>query len=96
MEKKTIKGLREVQNKYQSFFIDLWGVVHNGIELYSGAIEVLENLNKLQKRYVLMSNAPRPSKSVQKYDGNSSFRFRNKELCDNSIRVKTIFIKFFA
>jgi len=67
MEKKTIKGLREVQNKYQSFFIDLWGVVHNGIELYSGAIEVLENLNKLQKRYVLMSNAPRPSKSVQKY-----------------------------
>ena len=67
MEKKTIKGLREIQNRYQSFFIDLWGVVHNGIELYPGAIEVLENLNKIKKRYVLMSNAPRPSKSVQQY-----------------------------
>ena len=64
---KTIKGLSEIQNKYQSFFIDLWGVIHNGIELYSGAIEVLENLSKMNKRYVLMSNAPRPSRSVKKY-----------------------------
>ena len=67
MEKKTLKGLREIEKKYQSFFIDLWGVVHNGIELYSGAIEVLENLIKKKKRYVLISNAPRPSRSVQKY-----------------------------
>ena len=67
METKLIKGLNMVQSKYDTFFIDLWGVVHNGIELYSGAINVLENLNKLKKRFVLMSNAPRPSKSVEKY-----------------------------
>ena len=34
------------------------------LKLYPGAIDVLENLNKLNKRFVLMSNAPRPSKSV--------------------------------
>tara|TARA_B100000700_G_scaffold302219_1_gene372332 strand:+ start:1140 stop:1958 length:819 start_codon:yes stop_codon:yes gene_type:complete len=67
MEKKTIKGLRDIQDRYQSFFIDLWGVIHNGIELYPEAIEVLENLEKIKKRYILMSNAPRPSRSVQKY-----------------------------
>ena len=67
MEAKLIKGLREVENKYDTFFIDLWGVIHNGIELYPGAIDVLENLNKLEKRFVLISNAPRPSKSVEKY-----------------------------
>ena len=67
METKLIKGLSEVQGKYDTFFIDLWGVIHNGIELYSGAINVLENLNKLNKRFVLISNAPRPSKSVEKY-----------------------------
>ena len=67
MKTKLIKGLREVQGKYDAFFIDLWGVVHNGIDLYPGAIDVLKNLNKLNKRYVLISNAPRPSKSVEKY-----------------------------
>ena len=67
MEAKLIKGLRQIQSKYDAFFIDLWGVIHNGIKLYSGAVEVLENLNKLNKRFVLMSNAPRPSKEVKKF-----------------------------
>ena len=60
------EGLRSIVNDYEFFFIDLWGVIHNGIQLYPGAINVLENLNKLNKRFVLMSNAPRPSKSVKK------------------------------
>ena len=64
---KLINGLRQVQSKYDVFFIDLWGVVHNGVKLNPKAIEVLENLNKLNKRFVLMSNAPRPSKSVERF-----------------------------
>ena len=67
MTKKIIKGLREVYQKYDAFFIDLWGVMHNGIELHSKSIEVLTNLYKLKKRFVLMSNAPRPSKNVEKF-----------------------------
>ena len=67
METKLITGLKQVQGKYDTFFIDLWGVVHNGVHLYSEAINVLENLSKLKKRFVLISNAPRPSKSVEKY-----------------------------
>ena len=64
---KLIKGLGQVQSKYDAFFIDLWGVIHNGIELYEEAIEVLENINKLNKRFVLISNAPRPSKNVKNF-----------------------------
>jgi len=67
MKTKLIKGLSQVYNKYDTFFIDLWGVIHNGIRLYSEAIEVLENLYKLNKKFVLMSNAPRPSKNVKKF-----------------------------
>ena len=67
MIKKVIIGLREIYKHYDAFFIDLWGVMHNGIHLYPGAIEVLENLYKLKKRFVLMSNAPRPSKNVEKF-----------------------------
>ena len=67
MKTKVIKGLNEVQSKYDAFLIDLWGVIHNGVQVYPGAISVLNNLNKLNKRFVLISNAPRPSKSVEKY-----------------------------
>ncbi len=67
MKTKLINSLEHVQNQYDTFFIDLWGVVHNGIEIFPGAIEVLENLNKLNKRFVLMSNAPRPSKNVKDF-----------------------------
>ena len=67
METKLIKGLSQIQSKYDAFFIDLWGVMHNGIKLYPEAIEVLENLQKLNKRFVLMSNAPRSSKKVENF-----------------------------
>ena len=67
MTTKLIKGLSQVQSKYDVFLIDLWGVIHNGIHLYSEAINVLKNLNKLEKKFVLISNAPRPSKIVEKY-----------------------------
>ena len=67
MGTKIISGLSQIQSKYDTFFIDLWGVIHNGIELYPEAIEVLENINKLKKRFVLISNAPRPSKDVKNF-----------------------------
>ncbi len=67
MNKKTIKGLKEIHEKYDAFFIDLWGVVHNGIKLYPEAIDVLENICRQKKRFILMSNAPRPLKDVQKF-----------------------------
>jgi len=67
MTTKLIKGLSQVQSKYDVFLIDLWGVIHNGIHLYSEATNVLKNLNKLEKKFVLISNAPRPSKIVEKY-----------------------------
>ena len=67
MTNKKIIGLKEIYRKYDVFFIDLWGVIHNGINLHPGAIEVLENLHKLEKRFVLMSNAPRPSRDVVEF-----------------------------
>ena len=68
MEKtEYIEGLGYIQQNYTTFFIDLWGVVHNGLQLNSGAINVLDNLDKINKRFVLMSNAPRPADSVKKF-----------------------------
>ena len=60
-------GLKSIFDRYDLFFIDIWGVIHNGIKLYPEAIKVLKNLNKLNKRFVLISNAPRPAKNVKNF-----------------------------
>jgi len=57
-------GLRSVVDNYDLFFIDLWGVIHNGINLYDHSIEALDNLTKAEKNFVLLTNAPRPNESV--------------------------------
>ena len=60
-------GLREIVDNYEIFSIDLWGVIHDGIKLNSGAMEVLDNLKKSDKKFILMTNAPRPKKSVSNF-----------------------------
>ena len=37
-------GLKSVADNYDLFYIDLWGVIHNGINLHDQAIVVLEEL----------------------------------------------------
>ena len=60
-------GLNSIADNYQLFYIDLWGVVHNGINLHKEAINVLKQISKKKKDYVLLTNAPRPNSSVKKF-----------------------------
>ena len=61
------KGLRSIFDKYDVFFIDIWGVLHDGINLFQNSVEVLEKLEKNKKQYVLLTNAPRPNLTVIQY-----------------------------
>ena len=59
------EGLRSIVENYDFLFIDLWGVVHNGIKLHENAIEALNEISNAKKNYVLLTNAPRPNKNVK-------------------------------
>ena len=43
-------GLRSIIENYDIFYIDLWGVIHNGINLHKNAIEVLEKITRAKKK----------------------------------------------
>ena len=57
-------GLKSIFSEYDLFFIDIWGVVHNGIKLYENAVKVLNELSYNEKKFVLLTNAPRPNLTV--------------------------------
>ncbi len=65
----TNKGIREIANDFDLFYIDIWGVLHNGIKLNEDAVHVLSELDNLGKEYVLLTNAPRPNSDVIKFLG---------------------------
>ena len=60
-------GFNSIVDSYQLFYIDLWGVVHNGINLHDEAINVLKQISNKNKDYILLTNAPRPNSSVKKF-----------------------------
>ena len=60
-------GLRSIADNYDLFYIDLWGVIHNGIRLNDQAIIVLKELSKKNKSFVLLTNAPRPNETVRNF-----------------------------
>ena len=52
-----IEGLSSIVDSYQLFYVDLWGVVHNGVSLHDKAIKTLKEISKKGKDYVLLTNA---------------------------------------
>ena len=64
---KKLNHLADIYNLYNTFVIDLWGVMHNGVMLNVEANNAVENLIKNKKKVVFLTNAPRPCKEVKKY-----------------------------
>ena len=61
---RELNHLSEIHGAYDTFVIDLWGVMHDGLTLKKQAIEAVSYLKKNSKKIVFLSNAPRPSAKV--------------------------------
>ena len=44
------EGLSKIALDYDLFYIDIWGVIHNGLELNLSAIETLKKLEQNKKK----------------------------------------------
>jgi HAD superfamily hydrolase (TIGR01459 family) len=54
-----LSGLAEVAGRYDGYIIDLWGTVHDGVQAYAAAIDVLRRLRAQGAPVCLLSNAAR-------------------------------------
>jgi HAD superfamily hydrolase (TIGR01459 family) len=46
------------------WFVDIWGVMHNGVAPYARAVKTCSRFRELGGTVILVSNAPRPCQSV--------------------------------
>jgi HAD superfamily hydrolase (TIGR01459 family) len=59
-----VAGVAAVADAYDGFVIDLWGVLHDGVAAYPGAVDALTRLRAAGRRIVLLSNSPGRRASV--------------------------------
>jgi len=58
-------GLAPLADRYDGYILDLWGVLHDGVQAFPEAIVCLERLRALDKGIAILSNAPRRSAEVE-------------------------------
>lgn len=61
-----LTSIADLAGRYDAWLCDIWGVVHNGLNVFSSAAEACTNFIGKGGKVVLISNAPRPWQSVQK------------------------------
>lgn len=55
-----LSGLSELAPRYKGILSDIWGVVHNGVSQFEGAVDALIRYRETGGKVVLITNAPRP------------------------------------
>lgn len=63
MSTLPFKFLKEIQNDYDLFLFDMWGVMIEGNETYEGVIEEINELAE-NKKVLFLTNAPRPNNII--------------------------------
>ena len=59
MNNLQFKPLLSTLDDYDAYLFDLWGVIVEGAELYSGVVDTINQISK-SKKVFFVSNAPRP------------------------------------
>jgi HAD superfamily hydrolase (TIGR01459 family) len=58
-------GFAGLADRYDGFILDLWGVIHDGVNAFPHSVDTLRRLRDAGKRTLLLSNVPRPNDSVR-------------------------------
>lgn len=53
---KFCEGVSDISDSYMGFIIDQWGVLHDGEELFPGAVDCLKELKERKKTIIILSN----------------------------------------
>jgi HAD superfamily hydrolase (TIGR01459 family) len=61
---QPISSLNAISHRYKALLCDVWGVLHNGISPFPGAVAALQRARQDGLKVVLVTNSPRPRAGV--------------------------------
>ena len=64
MTSKILSGFRDLIKEYDAAIVDLWGVIHDGYNLYPGAGACISEMRNSGISVLFLSNAPRRCSAV--------------------------------
>lgn len=56
-ELQMLTGIRDVVDRYDTFLLDMWGVMHDGTTTYEGVLDVVQKLKEQGKDLIILSNS---------------------------------------
>jgi HAD superfamily hydrolase (TIGR01459 family) len=62
---RFLTGFSQIAAAYDGFVLDLWGVIHDGVNAFPHAVDCLSHLRDAGKKTLLLSNVPRPNDAVR-------------------------------
>jgi HAD superfamily hydrolase (TIGR01459 family) len=62
---RFLTGFAPLADEYDGFVLDLWGVIHDGVNAFPHAVDCLTRLRDAGKKTLLLSNVPRPNDAVR-------------------------------
>jgi HAD superfamily hydrolase (TIGR01459 family) len=60
-----LAGLHAIASRYDVFYVDLWGVIHDGSRPFHGALEALQALAEAGRSVVFITNSSRTGAQVR-------------------------------
>ena len=69
-----MKSISKLFDQYEAFIVDIWGVVHDGGDVFSGTVECLQYIKRQQKPLIFLTNSPRRSAALVKLLGTKGLK----------------------
>lgn len=57
---RLLSSIDAIADRYDAFLCDVWGVIHNGRNIFPAAAAALTRLRRAGKRVALLTNVPKP------------------------------------
>lgn len=67
MKLKSLTGLKEIIESYDTFLVDQWGVMHNGVQALPFAIECMQKIRDAGKNILILSNSGKRAHKAEQH-----------------------------
>ncbi|MBX9746162.1 MAG: TIGR01459 family HAD-type hydrolase [Hyphomonadaceae bacterium] len=61
---QIIRSIDDIADRYDAFFCDVWGVIHNGRAAYAEATQALQRMRAAGRTVILVTNVPKPRDTI--------------------------------